>query len=113
MAKSANPFRVTAARSYGAEVVIAGFVAEAFQKVEEIRTTEGRTFIHPFEGKHTFAGAGTLGLEFLKQAGRLDAVIVPVGGGGLYRRGCCRREDILAGDEGLWRRAGGGARHER
>jgi threonine dehydratase len=83
MAKSANPFRVAAARSYGAEVIIAGSIDEAFQKVEEIRITEGKTFIHPFEGKNTFAGAGTLGLELLRQARSLDAVIVPVGGGGL------------------------------
>lgn len=83
MAKSANPFRVATAKSYGAEVLIAENIAEAFAKVEEIRTTEGKTFIHPFEGKHTFAGAGTLGLEFLKQARKLDAIIVPIGGGGL------------------------------
>jgi threonine dehydratase len=83
MAKSANPYRVATAKSFGAEVILADTIGDAFQKVEEIRATEGRTFIHPFEGKHTFAGAGTLGLELLRQAGRLDAVIVPVGGGGL------------------------------
>lgn len=83
MPKTANPFRVAAAKSYGAEVLLMDSIADAFAKVEEIRTTEGKTFIHPFEGKQTFAGAGTLGLEFLRQARKLDAIIVPVGGGGL------------------------------
>ncbi|MEZ5923066.1 MAG: threonine/serine dehydratase [Hyphomicrobiaceae bacterium] len=83
MPKTANPFRVATAKSYGAEVLLMDSIAEAFAKVEEIRSTEGKTFIHPFEGKHTFAGAGTLGLELLRQAGSLDAIIVPVGGGGL------------------------------
>lgn len=83
MPKTANPFRVATAKSYGAEVLLMETIAEAFAKVEEIRTSEGKTFIHPFEGKNTFAGAGTLGLEFLKQARQLDAIIVPVGGGGL------------------------------
>lgn len=83
MPKTANPFRVAAAKSYGAEVMLMDSIADAFAKVEEISRSEGRTFIHPFEGKQTFAGAGTLGLELLKQAGPLDAIIVPVGGGGL------------------------------
>ena len=83
MPKTANPFRVAMAKSYGADVLLMDSIADAFAKVEEISTSEGRTFIHPFEGKQTFAGAGTLGLEFLKQAGPLDAIIVPVGGGGL------------------------------
>jgi len=55
----------------------------AFRRVEEIRVQEGRTLIHPFEGLGTATGTATLGLEFIEQAPDLDAVIVPVGGGGL------------------------------
>jgi threonine dehydratase len=54
-----------------------------FARVEEIQASEGRTFIHPFEGPLTCAGTGTVGLEFCEQAGELDAVLIPVGGGGL------------------------------
>jgi threonine dehydratase len=83
MPKTANPFRVAVAKSYGAEVLLLDSIADAFVTVEEISRSEGRTFIHPFEGKQTFAGAGTIALETLAQAGPLDAIIVPVGGGGL------------------------------
>jgi threonine dehydratase len=58
-------------------------VTTAFARVEEIQAEEGRTFIHPFEGPLTCAGTGTVGLEFSEQAGELDAVLIPVGGGGL------------------------------
>jgi threonine dehydratase len=51
--------------------------------VEAIERTEGRTFVHPFEGYHTALGTATLGLEFLTQAPDLDAVVIPIGGGGL------------------------------
>jgi len=44
---------------------------------------EGRTFVHPFEGPRTALGTATLGYEFLRQTGQLDAIFVPIGGGGL------------------------------
>jgi threonine dehydratase len=83
MPKNANPLRVARCGDYGAEVVLVDDVTAAFARVEEIQAKEGRTFIHPFEGPLTCAGTGTLGLEFAEQAGELDAVIIPVGGGGL------------------------------
>jgi threonine dehydratase len=83
MPKRANPLRVARCRDYGAEVVLVEDVQAAFATVEEIRRREGRTFIHPYEGPLTAAGTGTLGLEFAEQAGPLDAVIIPIGGGGL------------------------------
>jgi threonine dehydratase len=58
-------------------------VTAAFARVEQIQANEGRSFIHPFEGPLTCAGTATVGLEFCEQAGELDAVIIPVGGGGL------------------------------
>lgn len=83
MAKNANAARVARAKAYGAEVVVAENVVEGFELVKRIEAEDGRTFVHPFEGPWTSKGTGTLGLEFSDQAGPLDAVIVPIGGGGL------------------------------
>ncbi len=83
MMKTANPARLARARAYGAEIVLAEDVHDAFARAREIAETEGRTLVHPFEGPHTVLGNATLGLELVRQAGSLDAVIVPVGGGGL------------------------------
>jgi threonine dehydratase len=58
-------------------------VHRAFERVKQIEATEGRTFVHPFEGPLTALGTATLGLEFMEQVPDLDAVIVPIGGGGL------------------------------
>jgi threonine dehydratase len=83
MKEGANPFRVAECRRYGGEIVFEADFHAAFRRVEEIRATEGRTLIHPFEGLRTALGTATLGLEFIEQAPDLEAVIVPVGGGGL------------------------------
>lgn len=83
MQASANPARVAAARSYGAEVIIGGDGPACFALAGQIVGEEGRTMIHPFEGPGVTIGTATLGLEFCEQAGALDAVIIPVGGGGL------------------------------
>jgi threonine dehydratase len=81
--QNANPFRVERCRSYGAEVVLAPNVHAAFELVRRIEQEEGRSFVHPFEGPYTTLGTATLGWEFCRQAPGLDAVIVPIGGGGL------------------------------
>ena len=83
MPRSANPARVAGSRAYGAEVVLVDDVHQAFARVKEIEAEEGRTFIHPFEGPLTALGTATVGLELCAQAPGLDAVIVPIGGGGL------------------------------
>ncbi len=83
MLASANPARIARCRAYGAEVIISSDGATAFALAAEIEKTEGRTFVHPFDGPLTALGTATLGLEWLEQAGELDAVIVPIGGGGL------------------------------
>ncbi|MEC7725122.1 MAG: threonine/serine dehydratase [Planctomycetota bacterium] len=83
MPTNANPARVLACREMGAEIEQHDDIGAAFARVEEIERTEGRTFVHPFEGPHMALGAGTLGFEFLRQVGQLDALIVPIGGGGL------------------------------
>ena len=83
MMRSANPSRVEACRAYGAEVLLADDVHQAFDLAEKIQNEEGRYFVHPFEGPAVAMGTGTVGLEICEQCEDFDAVIVPVGGGGL------------------------------
>ncbi|MEQ8968688.1 MAG: threonine/serine dehydratase [Azospirillaceae bacterium] len=83
MIASASPARVEACRAWGAEVVLADTVQDAFAECERIAEAEGRSLIHPFEGPWTALGTATVGAEFMAQAPGLDAVIVPIGGGGL------------------------------
>jgi threonine dehydratase len=82
--------KVSATRDYGAEVVLVGAnYDEACQ--EAVRRCQARnlTFIHPFDDEAVIAGQGTIGLEMLEVTGDLDAVIVPVGGGGLIAGIAC------------------------
>lgn len=83
MIQTASPFRVALCRRYGAEVVMAENGAAAFEAVRRIEQEEGRFFVHPFNGQRTVLGTATLGHEWAVQAGPLDAVILPIGGGGL------------------------------
>lgn len=83
MLGSANPARVERCRSYGAEVLMVDDVHSAFAMAERIQQEEGRYFVHPFEGEHTFRGTATIGLEICEQVADFEAVIIPVGGGGL------------------------------
>ena len=83
MPKTANPYRVARCRELGAEVELLDDVHKAFDRVRQIEAEEGRTFVHPFEGPATALGTATLGLEMMEQVGDLDAVVVPIGGGGL------------------------------
>lgn len=89
MPKTANPARVALCRTYGAEVVLMDDVYAAFTEVERIQRDEGRTFIHPFEGELTVLGTATAGYELCNQVETLDAVIVPIGGGGLIAGIAC------------------------
>lgn len=83
MLRAANPSRVSACLSYGAELVLADDVHQAFEIAERIQEGEGRFLVHPFEGPAVATGTGTLGLEICEQCEEFDAIIVPVGGGGL------------------------------
>ncbi|MGB5331831.1 MAG: threonine/serine dehydratase [Woeseiaceae bacterium] len=83
MIRSANPSRIEACRSYGAEVVLADDVHQAFEVAEKIQNHEGRYFVHPFEGPAVATATGIVGLEICEQCDDFDTVIVPVGGGGL------------------------------
>jgi threonine dehydratase len=83
MPSTASPVRVARAQWYGAEVVLTPDIHTVFSKAEEIRLDEGRTFVHPFEGPLTAQGTATVALELHEQAGPLDVLVVPIGGGGL------------------------------
>jgi len=76
--------KVTAARRHGAEVILHGDNFEAaYARAREIEPARGLVFVHPFDDPRVIAGQGTIGLELLAQVPDLDAVLVPVGGGGL------------------------------
>jgi threonine dehydratase len=81
--RSANPARIALCRQYGAEMVMAENAIEAFEIVRRIEAEEGRYFVHPYNGYRTVLGTSTLGYEWATQTPDLDAVIVPIGGGGL------------------------------
>jgi threonine dehydratase len=76
--------KVTATRGFGAEVVLhGGNYDEACSEALRLCEAEGMTFIHPFDDALVMAGQGTIGLELLEQVDGLEAVVVPIGGGGL------------------------------
>lgn len=76
--------KVEATKKYGAEVcLVKGVYDDAYNKAVELQKEHNYTFIHPFNDIDVIAGQGTIGLEILDQIPDLDAVIVPVGGGGL------------------------------
>ena len=83
MPRTADPARIARCRGMGAQVVLVDDVHAAFVQTEQIEQQEGRTFVHPFEGFTTALGTATVGLELCEQAPDLDAVVVPIGGGGL------------------------------
>ena len=76
--------KVEATKSYGAEVnLVKGVYDDAYAEALRLRDEKGYTFIHPFDDENVIAGQGTIGLELLEQIPDMDAVIVPIGGGGL------------------------------
>jgi threonine dehydratase len=83
MPRNASPARIAGCRAYGVEVVLVDDVHEAFDEVARIEREEGRFFVHPFEGRQVALGTGGIGLELVRQVADLDAVIIPIGGGGL------------------------------
>ena len=76
--------KIEATKKYGADVcLVPGVYDDAYNKALELRDSEGYTFVHPFNDEDVIAGQGTIGLEILEQVPDVDAVNVPVGGGGL------------------------------
>jgi len=84
MPKQAPLVKVMATQGYGASVVLHGTTfADAYAHARELQAATGATFIHAFDDPHLIAGQGTLGLEILSQAPSVNAIVVPLGGGGL------------------------------
>ena len=83
MPRHVSPARIQACEALGAEVVLQPDVHAAFAHGRQIADQEGRTLLHPYDGPLTALGTATVGLELMQQVAGLDAVIVPVGGGGL------------------------------
>jgi threonine dehydratase len=84
MATNATPAKIAATKAYGAEVVLHGTIwDEANEKAKELVEKQGLTYVHPFDDEQLIAGQGTLGLEVVKDWPDLDAIVVPIGGGGL------------------------------
>lgn len=83
MPRTANPVRVERVRALGAELVFGDTIGDLYSLVEQLQREEGRVLVHPFEGPRTVEGCATAGLELSDDVPDLDAVIVPVGGGGL------------------------------
>lgn len=76
--------KVSSTKEYGAEVILCGNnFDEACDEAERLRKAENLTFVHPFDDDAIIAGQGTIGLELLEQQPDVEAVVVPVGGGGL------------------------------
>ena len=84
MPQFAALIKVTNCRHLGANVILHGAdLGESRALAEEIAKEKGLTFIHPFDNASVMAGQGTMALEILEQTPDVDAVVVPVGGGGL------------------------------
>ncbi|MCM1365049.1 MAG: threonine ammonia-lyase [Faecalibacterium sp.] len=76
--------KIEATKRYGADVcLVKGVYDDAYNKAIELRDEKGYSFIHPFDDPDVIAGQGTIGLEILTQLPNVDAVVVPIGGGGL------------------------------
>lgn len=76
--------KVEATKSYGADVcLVDGVYDDAYEKAVSLVEETGATFIHPFDDEMVIAGQGSIGLEIIEQLPEIDAVVVPIGGGGL------------------------------
>jgi threonine dehydratase len=84
MPATAPQTKVTNTKNYGAEVVLNGQVYDdAYNKAIELQKEFGYTFVHPFDDERVIAGQATIALEILRDIDNVDAIVVPVGGGGL------------------------------
>jgi threonine dehydratase len=84
MWQTASPMKIDAARGYGATIdTEAADIPSAFERLEELIESTGRTLVHPYDDPYVMAGQGTVGLEMMEDAPDADIVLVQVGGGGL------------------------------
>jgi len=90
--------KVSATRGYGAEVLLHGTnYDEAYEKAVEQSHQESLTLIHAFDDDAVIAGQGTLGLEILEQHPNIEAIVAPIGGGGLIGGIACAVKEIRPG----------------
>ena len=76
--------KVEATKGFGADVcLVEGCYDDAYKKALELKECEGYTFVHPFDDENVIAGQGTIALEILNDLDNIDAIVVPIGGGGL------------------------------
>jgi ilvA_1Cterm: threonine dehydratase len=102
MPDGAPIMKVENTKNLGAEVcLVPGTYDDAHDKAVELQEETGMTFIHPYDDEQVIAGQGTIGLEILDQLPDVDAVIVPVGGGGLISGVAFRHQEPQAGGQGL------------
>jgi threonine dehydratase len=83
MPRHASPVRIAACRGFGADVILMPDIHQAFAEGARIEEEEARTMVHPYDGPYIAQGTATIGIELLEQVPGLDAVVVPIGGGGL------------------------------
>jgi len=83
MASTAVQAKVDAIRNYGANVVFGDSINDALAAMERAIAEEGRTYLSPFDDPYVVAGQGIVALELLEDAPETEAVVVPIGGGGL------------------------------
>jgi len=84
MPENAPITKVVSTRNYGAEVILYGATFDdAMKKAKELKKRKSLTFVHPFDDEKVIAGQGTIALEIIEQLPDVDAIIVPIGGGGL------------------------------
>ena len=84
MPTNVNPVKLEGCKAFGAKTMLVGTLSsERENAAAQLVETEGRTFVHPFDNAYVSAGQGTIGLEVLEDQPQLDAVVVPIGGGGL------------------------------
>lgn len=76
--------KVEATKGYGAEVcLVPGVYDDAYEMALKLRDEKGYTMVHPFDDEKVIAGQGTIGLEIIAEQPDIDAIVVPIGGGGL------------------------------
>ena len=87
--------KVEAPKGFGAQVcLVPGVYDDAYSKALELKEERGCTFVHPFDDEYVIAGQGTIGLEIMNEMSDVDAVIVPIGGGGLISGVACAIKSI-------------------
>ena len=87
--------KVEATKGYGAQVcLVPGVYDDAYNRALELKEERGYTFVHPFDDEYVISGQGTIGLEIMNEMSDVDAVIVPIGGGGLISGVACAIKSI-------------------